>query len=576
MLSSYHSVVSRYPNHKHAPLIGITGNFGEKGTELAEGYTRSVEAAGGVAVVLPPTENEAQILASLDHLDGLILSGGGDINPLLLGEEPIPELGGVNPIRDAHELLLTQLALDRQIPILGICRGMQVLVAALGGTIHQDIKACMPGVQLLKHSQNMPRTVASHGVNLEKGSILSGLLGEYCTVNSFHHQAVATVSEKLKVVGTSSDGVIEAVESTEYKSVMGVQWHPECFILAGNRCMLPIFEHLVTQARSFARAKALHHKILTVDSHCDTPMQFDKGIDFCTRDPQLLVDAHKMTEGYLDVSFMVAYLEQKGRSAEELIAATQKADNILQRINQMINQTQGFTIARTVEDLYRNKFNGLKSVVLGIENGYAIGKDLSNIARYKEMGVAYMTLCHNGDNDICDSARKSNQEHGGLSDFGKEVVKEMNRVGMLIDLSHASEKSFYDVLSCSAHPVACTHSSSKALCDHPRNLTDVQLRALAQHGGVAQVTFYNGFLRTDEQATIHDAVAHILHCINVAGIDHVGIGSDFDGDGGVPGLESAAALINLTRYLQAEGLSDLDLQKLWGGNFLRVLEQCKQ
>jgi microsomal dipeptidase-like Zn-dependent dipeptidase len=143
---------------------------------------------------------------------------------------------------------------------------------------------------------------------------------------------------------------------------------------------------------------------------------------------------------------------------------------------------------------------------------------------------------------------------------------------MLIDLSHAAEKSFYDTLELSAHPVACTHASSQALCDHPRNLTDHQLRALAQQGGVAQVTFYNGFLRTDEKATINDAVAHILHCIDVAGIDHVGIGSDFDGDGGVPGLESAAALINLTRRLQAEGLSDDDLQKLWGANFLRLLK----
>jgi microsomal dipeptidase-like Zn-dependent dipeptidase/gamma-glutamyl-gamma-aminobutyrate hydrolase PuuD len=572
MLSSYHSVVSRYPNHKHAPLIGITGNFGEKGTELAEGYTRSVEAAGGVAVVLPPTENEVQILASLDHLDGLILSGGGDINPLLLGEEPIPQLGNVNPLRDAHELLLTQLALDRQIPILGICRGMQVLVAALGGTIHQDMKVCMPDVNLLKHAQTMPRTTASHSVRFDQGSILRGLFGEGCAVNSFHHQAVATAGEKLKVVATANDGVIEAVESTEYKSVMGVQWHPECFILSGDRCMMPLFEHFVDEARSFARAKQLHHKILTVDSHCDTPMQFDKGVNFCTRDPQLLVDAHKMTEGHLDVSFMVAYLEQKGRSATELLAATQKADDILQRINQMIDQTPGFAIARTVDELYRNKFNGIKSVVLGIENGYAIGRDLSNIARYKDMGVAYMTLCHNGDNDICDSARKSQQEHHGLSDFGKEVVQEMNRVGMLIDLSHASEKSFYDTLELSAHPVACTHASSQALCDHPRNLTDHQLRALAQQGGVAQVTFYNGFLRTDEKATINDAVAHILHCIDVAGIDHVGIGSDFDGDGGVPGLESAAALINLTRRLQAEGLSDDDLQKLWGANFLRLLK----
>ena len=185
--------------------------------------------------------------------------------------------------------------------------------------------------------------------------------------------------------------------------------------------------------------------------------------------------------------------------------------------------------------------------------------------------MRYLTLCHNGDNDLCDSARKSAQEHGGLSDFGRAAVEELNRTGMLIDLSHAAESTFYEVLERSQRPVACTHSSARALCNHPRNLTDDQLRALAQQGGVAQATFYAGFLREDEGATVDDAVRHILHMINVAGIDHVGLGSDFDGDGGVPGLASASDMVHLTRRLQAEGLTDDDLRKLWGANFLRVL-----
>ena len=210
-------------------------------------------------------------------------------------------------------------------------------------------------------------------------------------------------------------------------------------------------------------------------------------------------------------------------------------------------------------------------MVLGIENGYALGKDLTNIRKFWDMGVRYLTLCHNGDNDICDSARKSQNEHGGLSDYGRTVVEEMNRMGMLIDLSHAAESTFYEVLERSARPVACTHSSARALCNHPRNLTDDQLRALARQGGVAQATFYPGFLRETEGATVEDVVRHILHMITIAGIDHVGIGSDFDGDGGVPGLASAADMIHLTRRLQAEGLTDDDLRKLWGANFLRVL-----
>ena len=571
MLTPYQELTSRYPNHTARPVIGITGNFGDKGLELAEGYYRSIAAAGGIAVALPPMDDAAQVLGQLDGVDGILLSGGGDINPLLLGEEPLPQLGSVNPVRDSHELLLTRLAYDRGIPMLGICRGVQVLVAALGGTLHQDMKVCMPNAELLKHSQQMPRHVASHTVTALPDSIVGKTLGTSIAVNSFHHQAVATPGPLLRVTATAPDGVIEAVESTDFKSVMGVQWHPECFILDNNSCMLPLFRHFVGEAENFRKAKVLHQRILTIDSHCDTAMQFDKGVDFQRRDPNLLVDAHKMTEGMLDAACMVAYLEQKGRTECELQAATHKAVDIINRLKAMVGATEGFRIALTREDLLQNKFEGKKSVVLGIENGYALGKDLTNIRKFWDMGVRYLTLCHNGDNDICDSACKSQNEHGGLSDYGRAVVEEMNRTSMLIDLSHAAESTFYEVLERSAHPVACTHSSARALCNHPRNLTDDQLRALARQGGVAQATFYPGFLRETEGATVEDAVRHILHMITIAGIDHVGIGSDFDGDGGVPGLASAADMIHLTRHLQAEGLTDDDLRKLWGANFLRVL-----
>ena len=571
MLTSYQEITSRYPNHTPRPVIGISGNFGDNGLELAEGYYRSIIAAGGIAVALPPIEDAEQILGQLESVDGILLSGGGDINPLLLNEEPLPQLGRVNPVRDSHELLLAKLAYDRGIPMLGICRGIQVLVAALGGTLHQDIKTCLPDANILKHSQQMPRFVASHTVSAVADSIIGKTLGTSFAVNSFHHQAVATPGPLLRITATAPDGVIEAVESTDFKSVMGVQWHPECFILDNNPCMLPLFRHFVGEANSFRKAKSLHQRILTIDSHCDTAMQFDKGVDFQRRDPNLLVDAHKMTEGMLDAACMVAYLEQQGRSESELQAATDKAVGIINRLKAMVGATEGFSIALTKEDLLQNKFEGKKSVVLGIENGYALGKDLKNIRKFWDMGVRYLTLCHNGDNDLCDSARKSTQEHGGLSDFGRAAVEELNRTGMLIDLSHAAESTFYEVLERSQRPVACTHSSARTLCNHPRNLTDDQLRALAQQGGVAQATFYAGFLRENEGATVDDAVRHILHMINIAGIDHVGIGSDFDGDGGVPGLASAADMVHLTRRLQAEGLSDEDLRKLWGANFLRVL-----
>ena len=182
-----------------------------------------------------------------------------------------------------------------------------------------------------------------------------------------------------------------------------------------------------------------------------------------------------------------------------------------------------------------------------------------------------MTLCHNGDNDICDSAR-GNGEHGGLSKFGQEVVEEMNRLGILVDMSHASEKSFYDALELSKVPIVCSHSSARALCDHPRNLTDDQMRALAKAEGVAQTTVYSGFLRKDGQATIIDAVEHLCHAAKIMGVEHVGLGTDFDGDGGVPGLADASEVINFTRHLLRRQFSEQDIRLIMGGNFLRVLK----
>ena len=173
----YAALTAHYPNYERRPLIGITGNFGSKGCELAEGYFSCVEAAGGVPVVIPPLDDTSSLLGLLESLDGLLLSGGGDINPLLLDADPIPELHGVNPRRDAMELLLTRLAYDRQLPILGICRGMQVLTVALGGTVMQDIGAALPGARLVKHDQDMPRGFASHTVSATKSSLVGQLLG---------------------------------------------------------------------------------------------------------------------------------------------------------------------------------------------------------------------------------------------------------------------------------------------------------------------------------------------------------------------------------------------------------------
>lgn len=561
------------------PLIGVTANFSEGQLQLAPGYFRSVEAAGGIPVIIAPKRMpNANMSLLLDRIDGLLLSGGADINPILVGEDPVPALHGINTERDLFELTLTRLAYNRQIPMLGICRGIQVLAAALGGTIMQDIATSLPHTQLIKHSQDADRATATHFVEAVEGSRIAELLGKRFAVNSFHHQAVGQCGPRFRITAQSADGLIEAIESTEMKSIIGVQWHPECFIAEGDTCMMPLFQQFVNDASEFAQARRVHNSVLTLDSHCDTPMFFDQEVNLEHRDPKLLVDFPKMREGHLDVSTMVAYLPQGDCTPEASEAATAQAFKTLAEIEQRVAHAPGVVLAQHPAQLYRNKLEGKLSVMRGIENGYAIGKDLQNVEKFARMGVVYITLCHNGDNDICDSARRSSQRHGGLSAFGRDVVREMNRCGLMVDLSHAAETSFYDALQCSTTPIVCSHASSRAMCNHPRNLTDDQLRALAQAGGVAQVTLYHGFLRLEEEgipATITDGVRHLMHMIDVAGIDHVGIGTDFDGDGGVPGCACASELINFTRLLLAEGLTIHDLQKIWGGNWLRVMQQCQ-
>ena len=557
-----------FPEAARRPVIGITGNYGEQNCKLGEGYYKSVWQAGGVPVVIPPLSDVHAVVNTLDRIDGLLLSGGADFNPLYAGEEPSARLGGINAERDLPELLITQLAYNRQLPILGICRGIQTLAMALGGKVCQDISDRAQ----VRHSQDADRSEPTHSVTLEPDSILYHIYQESSHlstlyVNSFHHQVVEDPGERFWVTARSTDGFIEAMESREYKSILGVQWHPECLPAEEGQ---PIFRWLVSQAASYREACDLHQRVLTLDSHCDTPMFFPQGVDFSSRDSKLLVDLHKMTDGRQDATIMVAYLPQGQVDAKNY------ADNIFDKIEDIVaRNNQYVSIARTPEDLWLNKQQGRKSIMLGIENGHALEGSIDNLRHFAQRGIVYMTLCHNGDNDICDSAR-GEHTHNGVSAFGREVISEMNRLGIMVDLSHAGEKSFYDALELSKTPIVCSHSSCRALCDHPRNLTDDQMRALAQHGGVMQVTLYNGFLVKDGEATLDDAMRHVDHAIEVMGIDHVGLGTDFDGDGGIRGLASSSELMNYTRELLRRHYSEEDIQKLWGGNFLRVMRLVQQ
>ena len=577
------NVYDRFPEASRRPVIGITSNYADGEERLSRYYYKSVEKAGGVPLVIPPSADTDTIINTLNHIDALLLSGGSDFNPLYCGEEPSARLHSINSERDLPELLVTRLAYNRQMPILGICRGIQTLAMALGGRVEQDI-TLREGI--IKHSQDADRSEATHTVDIEPQSVLHSIYGSNTLyVNSFHHQAVAEAGEKFRVTARSADGIVEAMESSEHKPIIGVQWHPEC-MEEGE----PLFRWLVGQAALYDETKRLHHRILTLDTHCDTPMLFPQGIRFDRRDKTALVDLHKMTEGRLDATIMVAYLPQPKQgetftsivrkaypSLAELKDATPKgyADMIFDKIEAIVASNQSYiSLARTPSELFANKLQGRKSIMLGIENGLALEGDIANVEYFARRGIVYITLCHNGDNDICDSA-KGCATHNGVSQFGEKVIAEMNRLGIMVDMSHAGEKSFYDALDISSKPIVCSHSSARSLCDHPRNLTDDQMRQLARKGGVAQITLYPGFLRTVGKASIEDALQHLNHAIDIMGIDHVGLGTDFDGDGGVPGIADASEIMNFTRSLLIRRFSADDIQRIMGGNFVRVMKEIK-
>lgn len=590
--SSLDDIYARYPEATRQPVIGLTGNFADGDARLCEQYYMSVVRAGGTPVIIPPVADKDVIINTLDKIDGLVLTGGGDINPLWAGEEPSPRLHGINHMRDKAELLTVRLAYNRQIPMLGICRGIQTLVTALDGEVDQDIAesfaaahgagraAAAAGHSLIKHSQDADRSEPTHTVRISRESVLYSLYKtETLAVNSIHHQAVRASGRRFSVSAKAPDGVIEAIESSEFKPFIGVQWHPEWLGESGQ----VLFRWLVDRAREFYTAKDLHRRMLTLDTHCDTPMFFPQGMHFDQRDPRILVDMHKMAEGHQDAVIMAAYLPQpklgetfSSKVAFKVDGPLQYADLIFDKIEEIVNANNRYlSIARTPSDLYEDKRKGRRSIMLGIENGLALNHDISNVRYFARRGVVYITLCHNGDNDICDSARGCNT-HGGVSRFGEQVIKEMNRCGIMVDLSHAGEKSFYDALSISSKPIVCSHSNCKALCDVPRNLTDDQLRALAKHGGVAHITLYHGFLRNDSQeATVMDAIAHLEHAISIMGIEHVGLGTDFDGDGGIRGLADSSELINFTLHLLRRRYSERDIARIWGGNWLRVMAQVQ-
>jgi len=559
-------------NDNRPPLIGISANRKEGQSCIAETYVQAILKAGGAPVLIPVITDLEALSAIIKDLDGLVMSGGGDINPLYLDEEPIPQLQDVDTYRDEYDLIILRLAINRQVPIMGICRGHQMINVAFGGSVFQDIHI-QSDHKLLKHSQSLPREQASHSIKIIEGnSRLRQLFGSDDTllVNSFHHQAVKTLAPEFIETAKAPDGINEAMEHQE-KEIFSVQWHPETMATNDDEQMLKLFKQEVEAARLFRRAKCIHHHHISIDSHTDTPMIFPGEFNIGQKEGGK-VNLPFMEEGLIDAVIMAAYIPQGPRDEAALQQATAFAINRLNEIHRqgkINNERMG--IARTPQEIQSLKNIGKKAILLGVENGYAIGKDLDNIKRFKDLDVVYITLCHNGDNDICDSAR-GHAEWNGLSPFGKEVIKKMNEEGLMVDLSHAAESTFYDALENSQYPIIASHSAARALCDHPRNLTDDQLKALAAKGGVVQLCLYKGFINEDsEKASLSDAIRHIEHIVDLIGIDYVGIGSDFDGDGELIGCRSTNELINITTRLLKDGFNENEIAKIWGGNLLRVM-----
>jgi membrane dipeptidase len=370
------------------------------------------------------------------------------------------------------------------------------------------------------------------------------------------------------------------------------------------------------------QADRIHRDVLTVDTHCDTPMTLmEDTFDLGVKHDKGCVDFPRMKEGGLDAEFFAVFIGQGPRNDSTYSQVYSEAIAILDAIHKNVEKNPSMAeIAISPDDAYRLKKSGKIAAFIGIENGYPVGRDISHIKELYDRGARYITLCHSANNDICDSSTDpAGPENNGLSAFGADVVSEMNRLGMMVDVSHISDKSFFDVINSSRAPVIASHSSCRSLCSSPRNLTDDMLQALKLNGGVIQICILSNYIKTpepnpeldtrmkelrekygdfskltDEQrkamrderweiwnkyrklATVSDVVDHIDHVVQVIGINYVGIGTDFDGGGGVDGCRTTAEMKNITMELLRRGYSKAEIEKIWGGNVMRVFREVEK
>lgn len=340
-------------------------------------------------------------------------------------------------------------------------------------------------------------------------------------------------------------------------------------------CDVTSFEGLVRKAALYRKASDLMDGILSTDSHCDLPDEYSKGWSVGKRNVSQC-SIPKMDEGHLDAQVLISFLWQGPVNDASSRKAVKKNVERIGKIREDIAKYPDLCgLARTPDEAEALWKQGKKAFFIALENGYGIGNDLGNIKKMKDLGIVYITLCHFNDNAICNtSSKKGSDPAKGLTEYGRKVVEEMNRQGIMIDLSHPSAGTFWDCIELSKAPVICSHSGAKAINGHDRGLDDRQLKALAENGGVIQIYTVPEYLcRAD--ATINDMMAHFNHCVEVAGADHVGIGSDFDGGGGVWGCNGDNDLINVTMKMLEHGYTPEQIKGFWGGNFMRVMRQVQ-
>ncbi len=329
----------------------------------------------------------------------------------------------------------------------------------------------------------------------------------------------------------------------------------------------------------WAHALRLHYDAIVTDGHIDTPsLMIDDGYDFGERHRPRAGDQHvdlpKMIEGGLDAPFFSIYVS---KSYGETPEATQRAFDMIAEAERQVAALDGIEMAYSAEDVVRITRSGKKAPLMGLEGGHALQGSVEILERLAEAGIRYVTLTHTNTNGWADSSGDE-PRWNGLNDTGRALVRAMNRLGVLVDLSHVSDSTFYDALAVTKAPVILSHSSVRALTDHPRNVTDDMLRALAANGGVIMINFFPKYVaQHDTTASLDDLLDHIDHAVEVAGVDHVGLGSDFDGVPNLPsGMEDVTKLPWITYGLLKRGYSDEDVRKILGGNTLRVLADAER